>query len=241
MPSSFLAALLTIAAAPAQQPQQNPPIPVLNVSGNAEVRVDPDIATVRIGVVSQARTAKEAQNDANKRLNAFLAQARALLGKGGEIETGRIALYPVYDMPPDRPDKPFEQRIIAYRAENTLVARITDFSKVGDLVDLAVSSGLNNIESIIFGLKEDAEPRSRALQQAVREATQKAEAMADAAGVELAGIWSIDEANAFVMPYEGRAVMAAGAADMAPTPVLPGQVAVNANVSMRFFIRPKRR
>ena len=39
--------------------------PVLTVSGSAQVRVTPDLATVRLGVVQQANTAGAAQDDVN--------------------------------------------------------------------------------------------------------------------------------------------------------------------------------
>ena len=62
--------------------------------------------------------------------------------------------------------------------------------------------------------------------------------MADAADVTLAGIWDLNEGGARVVPME--APMARMSMSAAPTPVEPGNVSVSADVTIRFFIRPKR-
>lgn len=219
-----------------QVPQQvSPPVPSLNVAGSAEVKVNPDIATVSIGVVAQEKTAQSAQNEANKRTNDFIDRAKRLLGNDGTVETGGINLSPVYSqMTPGSPE-PYNPQIIGYRADNTLVVRLTNFTKIGPVIDAAVDSGLNNIQGVSFGLKDDSAARQQALEQAVKEARNKAGAMARAAGVELQGIWELNENSARVMPYfEGRMAMAS--ADKAPTTVLPGMVTVSADVTIRYFI-----
>src|SRR5947209_6653628 len=68
------AALLVGAVGQVQQPVQSPTTPSLVVTGSSEVRVTPDLATLSIGVTTQAKTANEAQNEANKRTSDFLDQ-----------------------------------------------------------------------------------------------------------------------------------------------------------------------
>ena len=41
-------------------------IPVLTVSGSGEARVDPDLATVRLGVIAQGATARAAQEQVSR-------------------------------------------------------------------------------------------------------------------------------------------------------------------------------
>lgn len=235
----FLSAATVLAFGLAQVPQEPAkPVPFLSVSGASEIKVEPDLAMIRLGVVSQAKTAQGAQNDMNKKTNAFLDKLRPMIAKGGTVETGRIALYPVYSERPRQPDEPYQPEIIGYRADNSLVVRLTDFALVGPVIDQAVMSGLNTVESVSFGLRDDSDARKLALQEAVKKGLAKAQVMADAAGVELAGIWELSEGMARIMPYEARAMSAD--AGMAPTPVIPGMVNVNADVSIRFFIRQKR-
>lgn len=211
--------------------------PSLTVTGNSEVKVAPDMATVTIGVVAQSKTAQGAQNDANTRAQTFLQNVKKLLGTHGKVHTGSINLYPVYTQAPPQSDASFTPQINGYRAENTLTVETDDLKLVGPIIDTAVSSGLNNVQGVSFGLKDDSSARLKALAQAVAEARAKADAMADAADVSIVGIWDLNEGGARVIPMQ--ADMARMSA-MAPTPVEPGNVTVSADVTIRFFIKPKR-
>jgi uncharacterized protein len=237
---SFLAATAALCAiAPVQIAQPGPNLtPSLTVTGNSEVKVAPDMATVTIGVVAQSKSAQSAQNDANTRAQAFIDKVKKLLGTHGKVHTGSINLYPVYSEAPPRSDQVFTPQITGYRADNTLTVETDDLKLVGPVIDTAVASGLNNVQGVSFGLKDDSAAKLKALAQAVQEARAKAEAMANAADVTLAGIWDLNEGGARVIPME--APMARMSMSAAATPVEPGNVSVSADVTIRFFIRPKR-
>jgi uncharacterized protein len=224
-------------AAQVQQPTMVNTTPCLVVTGSAEVRTTPDLAILSIGVTTQAKTAKDAQNEANTKTADFLSKVKRLLGEKGTVQTGSINLYPVYNQQNTPSDRPFTPQIVGYRADNTLSIRTTDFSLVGPAIDLAVESGLNNVQGVSFGLQDDTNARMEALGNAVKEARRKAEAMASAAGVTLAGIWEMSEQGARVMPFQmaGEAMMARAGA--APTPVEPGAVSVNGDVTIKFFLK----
>ena len=79
------------------------------------------------------------------------------------------------------------------------------------------------------------------MKEAVREARQKARAIAEALEVRLLEPREVTEGGIFVRPlfFEGAALR--GAADAAGTPVLLGQVNVTASVTVRFRIDPTRK
>ncbi len=211
--------------------------PCLVVTGSAEARVAPDLATLSIGVTVQSKTAQDAQNEANTKAADFIAKAKKLLGDKGTVQTGAINLYPVYSEQTMPSDRPFTPQIVAYRAENVLSIRVTDFSLVGPVIDSAVASGLNNVQSVSFGLKDDTDARMQALGDAVQQARKKAEVMARAAGVTLGAIVEISEQGARVMPFEAQPMMAARSGGApSPTPVEPGAVVVNGDVTIKFLI-----
>ena len=132
-------------------------------------------------------------------------------------------------------DKPFVPQIVGYRAENVLSIRITDFSLVGPVIDTAVASGLNNIQSVSFGLQDDTNARMQALGDAVKQARKKADVIAAAAGVHIVSVIEISEQGARVIPFQAESMMAR-AAPAAPTPVEPGAVVVNGDVTIKFLI-----
>lgn len=239
MISNLLAATMLMATPAAMAQQSNVThIPSITTTADAEIRLAPDLATIRIGVVAQRKTAQEAQNEVNTKMQAFLEKAKAMINSKGTIETGRINLSPVYSQPSGRPNEEYVPQIAGYRADNTLTINLTDFTLIGPVIDQAVASGLNNVEAVYFGLKDDSNARLEALAEAVKKAKRKAEVMAQAAGVGLGQLLDLNEGGAVVMPYKMEAdAMRMSAAGGAPTPVLPGAVTVNAMVTIRYAIK----
>ncbi|MEA2554337.1 MAG: uncharacterized protein QOJ65_2513 [Fimbriimonadaceae bacterium] len=223
----------------AQVPPQQPPTPALIVTGTSEVRIMPDLATLTLGVTTQAKTAQQAQNESNAKAAAFLAEAKRLLGNKGTVQTGTINLYPVYSEQTRPTNAPFTPEITGYRADNTLTVRTTDFTIVGPIIDAAVTAGLNTVQGLTFGLQDDTDARMEALANAVKQARKKAEVMAGAADVEIAGVWDISEGGGRVMPFQADSFAGKAMSAAVATPVEPGAVTVNGDVTIRFFIRPR--
>ncbi|MBI4471184.1 MAG: SIMPL domain-containing protein [Acidobacteria bacterium] len=240
MKTSFLILLLVLASVPAAaQTTENQGPPVLNVTGNAQIRVAPDEATVRLGIVRQAPTAQAAQEQASAAAQAIL-NAITQLGVAKEkIQTSRLTLSPVYA--PRSPESRDAPRIVAYHASNIISVLLDNLSLVGPAVDAGLKAGANQLEGVNFGLRNDLPARQQALKQAVTEAQRKAEAMAEALRMRLGPVVEISEGGVSVMPRGGdfAGVMmerTAGLAAVPPTPVSPGELEVHASVSIRYRI-----
>src|SRR5688572_4640873 len=163
---------------------ERPEIPSIVVTGNGVMRADPDVAYVRLGVSSRARTAREAQAQTNAAIAKFYDALAALRIERKDIQTSQLTLNPYYDNP-----RPGEQpRIAGYEASNVLTVRVTDFAKIGPVIDAGVEAGVNNMQGVSFGLVDDTRPRLEALRNATREARAKAEAIASALGVQLGDV-----------------------------------------------------
>lgn len=240
---TVLALLISTLALPlgAQMPEPTPhpphePVPSIVVNGDGEVRVAPDEAMVRLGVVAQEESAREAQNEASRIADAIL-EAVAELGVGNEaIQTSQLYLTPVYEQGGPRQQVPTEPRIIAYRASNTVSIRLSDLTKIGPVIDAGIDNGSNQVEGVSFQVRDDRAARRDALTAAVTEAHAKAEAMAAALGVSLGPILDAREGGYSIeRPEFAQARMMAMEAS-ADTPVAPGQVTVHASVTLRYRI-----
>ncbi len=209
---------------------------VLTVSGNGEVRVEPDLATVRLGIVGQPETACVAQDAANL-VGAAILDALAGVGvDDDDIQTAGLNLTPLYR----RMRADGDPEIIGYRASNTVSVRVTDVRLVGGIIDAGLEAGANQLQGVSFGLQDDLAAREEALRMAIAEARRKAEAMADALGVNLAGVLRVNEGGVFVQrPVMEMGARAMAAQGMAPTPVAPGSVSVSASVSIEYRIFPR--
>lgn len=225
-----LAATIALASPMSAEPHQHDQPPHVTVSGDAELRVEPDLATITVGVTEEAEDAGAAQAAVNRVGRDILAALTKLEIADENIQTSRLTLNPIYDHGDRR--KPL---VIGYRASNTVTVRVTDLDLVGPVVDAAVGAGGNEIQGIQFLLEDDEAARLEALGQAVADARAKAEAIATALGEPLGDVIKASEGGARVQPIYQEARML-GFADSAapPTPVAEGKVTVRAEVSLVY-------
>jgi uncharacterized protein YggE len=219
-----------------QQPSSPPP-PVLVVNGNAQVLAAPDQATVRLGIVRQSPNAQAAQEQANTVAQEILNAIRRVGVPAQQIQTSRLILSPVYA--PRTPESRDAPRIVAYNATNSVSVRLEDLSLVGAVIDAGLKAGANQLDGVQFGLKNDLPSREQALKEAVQEARSKAQVMAEALRVNLAEVLEATEGGVSIFPQSEQGGFAARLAAAPETPVAPGQIQVQANVTIRYRISPK--
>lgn len=229
--ASWLMAVLL--AAPVVAQTQDEAIPLITVQGSAELYSAPDLAIVRLGVEAQEETADAAQQRVNTAAQAVYEAIEAAGVAAEAIQTTGISLSPVYSHPGQRGG---DRRLVGYRAQNTVRARITDMERVGPVLDAGLAAGANRVDGIQFSLEDDAALRRDALTQAVAEARAKAEAIASAMGVTLGPVHGVQEGGVSVQPFYARGAAMEMAADMASTPVAAGQVSVSAQITVQYRI-----
>ncbi len=207
------------------------PEKVITVTGSAQVFASPDEAVVRLGVLQQGATAGEAQTKASAITQRFLNAIIALKIAKENVQTSRISLYPMYSNP-----KPGEtQKISGYQASNVLSVRLNDFSLVGKVIDAGVAAGVNNVEGIDFNLRNGRGARAQAFKDAVADARSKADAIAEALGVRIMGVYDVRTDSAGYTPPP-RSFGGAKMMDAMATPVEPGQMEVGVSVTIRYRI-----
>jgi len=212
------------------QERMQPP-PFLEVSGNAEVQVAPDRATIVFAVETEAATAAEAGGDNASRMTAVLAAVRALPIEDLRVESFGYNLQPVYRY--DEPDR--RQRIDGYTVQNHIRAIVPDPQMVGRIIDAAVTAGANRVASLSFEASNTDGARQEALRLAVERARAQAETIASAMGSTLAGPLEVRGGADVPRPYMPfmRSEMMAMAPDMS-TPIEAGSQTVSASVTIRY-------
>ena len=221
----------------AQEPARNQP-PVIVVNGSSNVMVVPDEATIRIGIVRQANSAQIAQQQANTAAQEILAAVARVGVPAAQIQTSRLTLTPIYA--PRRPDSSEAPRIVAYNAQNVVSIRLDNLSIVGPVIDAGLGAGANQLEGVQFGLRNQLPAREKALKDAVTEARRKAEAIASSLNVSLVGVLEVLESGVSFVPKMdyGGVLMTAQAREVA-TPVSPGELEIQASVTVRYQIASK--
>ena len=215
----------------AEDNQNRPAQKTLNVSGQGTVYTTPDIAYVTLGVITEDKVAKIAQQSNADCMSKIVASIKSLGIKAEDIKTVSYSIYPKYDYNKDTG----ESKIVGYTVNNSIQVTVRDISKAGSVIDAASDSGANISNSISFGLSDYEKYYNEALKEAVKAAKTRAETIADVLGVALKSPLTITE-NGGYEPVRGY-----GAYDdmylkaqAAPTPVEAGTITVKANVSMVY-------
>ncbi|MEX1024925.1 MAG: SIMPL domain-containing protein [Planctomycetota bacterium] len=211
--------------------------PFLRVTGEAEVAAEPDRAVVALGVTAQAEQASAAQSEVSQAMQRVTAAIVEAGIPAESIQTAGLSLQPVYSQgDARRQGEAREPRIVGFRASNTVRVRVEDTARIGSVLDAGLTAGANEIQGISFELADDTAQRTEALSAAVHNARAKADALADAADVELLALQRIEEAGG-QSPQPMQRTMSFAALE-ADTPIAPGQVRVRARVELTYRIAP---
>ena len=204
----------------------------ITVGGDAIVQAQPDTAILTISVVTQGKTAIDAQQDNANKTDAVVRALKTASGTGAEIKTSGYSLQPMRVYRENQPPT-----INGYEARNSVTLTTGELTKLGNLIDAASQAGSNDISGISFTLRKDRPARDQALQEATREALSKAQVMATALGGRIVGIAEVQE-EGFQRPqqpvYQAEAFMAKR--DVASTPVEIGTLDITSRVVLVALI-----
>ncbi|MBN9025487.1 SIMPL domain-containing protein [Kaistia sp. MMO-174] len=231
--TAILASTLLAAFAAPALAQSAPQPPTLTVFADGSATAAPDIAIVTLGVVSEAATAKDALAANATDMNAVIS---AITGAGiatKDIATSGLSVNPVYSDPSKDPNG--QARVTGYRVQNQVTVKIRDLAKSGPLLDQVVSAGANRVTGIDFDIDQATSLRDAAMKAAITEARRRAELMAEAAGVKLGPIQSIQTSDGGGVPiFRAQMAMKADAS----TPVMGGEQQITANATIVYQIEP---
>jgi uncharacterized protein len=178
----------------------------ITVGGDAIVQAQPDTAILTVAVVTQSKTAIEAQQQNATKTEAVVRALKAAAGTGAEVKTSGYSLQPMRVYRENQPPT-----ITGYEARNTVTLTTSELAKLGNVIDAVGQAGANDITGISFTLRQDRPARDRALQEATQEAMSKAKVIAQALGGRVVTIAEVLE-EGFQRPpqpvYQAEAFMA---------------------------------
>jgi uncharacterized protein YggE len=203
----------------------DPSARVVNVSGNGQVTITPDIATLTFGVESSGTDLAAAQADNATRTQAVIDRLKGLGIAANDLQTTGYSIQPQYDR---------DQKLTGYRIVNAVRATVRDLKAVGPTIDGAVNAGANRVSGISFDATNKADATRRAREAAVADARQKAEQYAQLTGSTLGGVMQISETTAGTPEY--RTAAAPAAASQA-TPIEPGEGSLTITVQISYELR----
>lgn len=199
-------------------------------SGEGAINASPDVAYVNIGVVTEGKELSKVQAENSDKMTKVMASITKLGIKKEEIKTVGYNVNPKYEWN----EKTGTSTITGYTVSNTLEVTINDITKTGSLLDAAVASGSNSVNSVRFALKNQTELYNQALELAVKDAKAKASAMGKGLSISNIQPFKITEVSNRNTPvfYESNAVAFDSA--KVSTPISGGELKVSATVTVEF-------
>lgn len=204
----------------------------ITVTGTGSAEGVPDIAMMRIGVTSEAKTARGAMDLTNARTAAIVARLSQMGIAERDMQTSGLSVNPVWSNRPAS-NGTVENTITGFVARNGLSVRARDLDKLGAVIDAVVDDGANDIGGISFGVDDPSALLEAARRDAVADARARAELYAAAAGVTLGPLVSLSEQGGYEpQPRMMEMVLARDAG----APVARGEVSYSASVTMVYAI-----
>jgi uncharacterized protein YggE len=229
MPIRLMCGLALLSVIPSLAQDQSgtaPRRPHITAIGEGIASGAPDQAQVDVTVVTQAASAQDAAAQNANQTSAVLAKLRQMLGSTADIKTLNYSLTPNYNYPREGGNP----TLTGFIASNTLKVTVSDLTLPGKIIDTAIQTGANRVDSLRFSLKEELPLRTQALGAAAQQARNRAVAIAMGLGLRVGNVISVEEnASQQIVP---QAMTMAAAAGGAPTPVQPGNVEVRATVTL---------
>lgn len=204
----------------------------LSVVGHGHSASVPDMATISLGVTTQARTAKQALAENSAALVDVLAVVKDAGIEPRNVQTSGLSLSPVWSNRASNSNA--APKVVGFSVHNQVTIRVLDLETLGGLLDQVIANGANQFNGLLFGLQEPGPTLDTARQAAVADALRKAMLYAQAANVDLGPILEISETTS----GGNRPVMAREMAMSSPVPIAGGEVGQDASVTVVFSINP---
>lgn len=213
----------------------------LTVIGSGSVTVEPNIASVTLGVQASAPSVKEAVDANSDTMSAVFEALKAAGVSSDDIHTQHFSVYEDRSAPREAassggPVAGFGGGSL-YRVDNTVTVVIRDIDRAGAVIDSALTAGANTVRGVTFTVEDRSEPAARARVLALEDAQRKAEEIAGAAGLGVGRIIAIRSGEDTASPL--RSMSAEGFGGVGP--FNPGNLNVYAHVEVTFELKQQGR
>ncbi len=214
---------------------------VVNVSGDAEIKVVPDEVVLILGVETSDKNMQVAKSQNDDRVKRVIAMTRDMGIEPRHVQTDQIRIDPRYE------GSYSKYNFIGYFIYKTIVITLKDIDKFENVYSAALGVGVTHVEGIQFRTTELRKYRDQARALATRAAREKASAMAGELGQKIGPPQSINEeysgwSSWYSTRWGGSMTQnvvqnAGGGTPAVEGAFAPGQISVTARVRVTFTLQ----
>lgn len=207
----------------------------LNITGEGKVLAIPDIATVSLGLQTEKPQVAVAQKENTVKMNSLYDALKNLSIDKKDITTTQYNVYPEYNWTQQK-----GQILKGYIVSQNVNVKIRDFNKIPNVLELISTLNLNQVGGLTFSVDEPEKLQQEARIKAIKNAKEKADALAKEAGVKLGRIVSFSESYNDVYPrpmYTKEMATGIGGGGAVPSPnVEPGSQEIMMQINISYEI-----
>jgi uncharacterized protein YggE len=210
--------------------------------GSGEESAVPDTATVYLGITAQGTSVTDAQNKANSMSDKIIKSVKDQGIAEKDIKTTNYSINPNYGTGGAEPliyPGTGNQRIVGYTVNQSFEVKVKPIDKVNKVIDSATQAGANQVQGASFTFSDDLLKtlEDKARKEAVSKAKQKAQSLANSAGVRLGRVVNVVESSSTPGIYPLRATAQKVEDSMNETNITPGENTVSINVTIFYETR----
>ena len=203
----------------------------VTVHGTSSITLKADYGSINLGVNTKGATVAEAQAANSAAMDKVIAAIREQGVAEEDIVTSSFNVYANYDYQYSKLTE--GESVSGYQVDNMLMVTVRDLNNISKVLDVAMAAGANQSYGITFSSAKQADAYDEALKNAAKDGAHKAELLAASMDKTLSGLVAMEEKEYSYNLYGGSAMYKAEDA-AAGTPILAGQIVVNATVSLTY-------
>ena len=227
--------------------------PRVVVSGEGKVVAIPNLATFNFGVITEGgEDVTSLQNENTKKMNVIIAFLKSEGVSTKDIKTTGYNIQPrnqrsdcsrtvstgdtvlsvkqwLNSCPPNK--------IVGYTVKQNVTVKIRDFSKSGSILAGVGQKGANTISQLVFSVDNRTKFEDEARGKAIKQAKERAQAIAKSAGFSLGRLLSFNENKSFYYPRSLRFVETKDSVPSTSINLEPGSQEITSSVTLQYQIK----
>ena len=205
----------------------------ITVTGFGKARANPDRASVSVGVNVADEDIARAVEESNETIARITDAVKGLGVEEADIQTTNFSIWAEEQWDSETGQRKEEK---LYRIDSTIQINVNDIEKIGELLEISIANGANNIYGLSFGIQDPSSLAADARVGALDDARQRAEQIAQELGVTLGEVQSaVEVSGGSVMPFFEMAGFGMGGGGGEP-PISEGSMTVTLSMEVTFKI-----
>lgn len=213
---------------------------IISVTGIAQTTVTPDLLVIEFGVETNGDSAKSVLDLNSNLLSKSISNLKSLGISEDNLSTSQFSINPLYDYYQDKETGRHTSELIGYQVSNILLVKTDQLDSAAEILDSAVSSGVNKVNSVQFTLSPHSHSvlKDSLIEDAINNAKSKAEIALLPLNQKIIGVQSIS-LNDFSIPSPMMRTAFVDESMFGGTPVFSSENIISTSVNVVFLISDK--